>query len=59
MIGKGEIIVIDDFVTLEYQEKIKQELIGLDNDFPWFLLKMLQVLEILIVNIDQQCHINM
>ena len=36
MIGQGEIIVIDDFVTLEYQEKIKQELIGLDNDFPWF-----------------------
>ena len=36
MIGEGEIIVIDDFVSLEYQEKIKQELIGLDNDFPWF-----------------------
>ena len=35
MIGEGEIIVIDDFVSLEYQEKIKQELIGLDNDFPW------------------------
>ena len=36
MIGEGEILVIDDFVTLEYQEKIKQELIGLDNNFPWF-----------------------
>ena len=36
MIGEGEIIVIDDFISLEYQEKIKQELIGLDNDFPWF-----------------------
>ena len=36
MIGEGEIIVIDDFVSLKYQEKIKQELIGLDNDFPWF-----------------------
>ena len=36
MIGKGEIIVIDDFISLGYQEKIKQELIGLDNDFPWY-----------------------
>ena len=35
MIGEGEIIVIDDFISLEYQEKIKSELIGLDNDFPW------------------------
>ena len=35
MIGKGEIIVIDDFISLGYQEKIKQELIGLDNNFPW------------------------
>ena len=35
MISKGEILVIDDFVSLEYQEKIKQELIGLDNNFPW------------------------
>ena len=35
MIGQGEIIVIDDFVSLEYQEKIKEELIGLDNNFPW------------------------
>ena len=36
MISKGEILVIDDFVTLEYQVKIKRELIGLDNNFPWF-----------------------
>ena len=36
MIGEGEILVIDDFVSLEYQEKIKRELIGLDNNFPWF-----------------------
>ena len=36
MIGKGEIIVIDDFVTLEYQEKIKQELLGINNEFPWY-----------------------
>ena len=35
MIGEGEIIVIDDFISLEYQEKIKAELIGLDNNFPW------------------------
>ena len=35
MIGEGEILVIDNFVTLEYQEKIKQELIGLENNFPW------------------------
>ena len=36
MIGEGEIIVIDDFVTFEYQEKIKQELLGVNNIFPWF-----------------------
>ena len=36
MIGEGEIIVIDDFVSLEYQEKIKQELLGVNNNFPWF-----------------------
>ena len=36
MIDQGEIIVIDDFISLEYQEKIKQELLGLDNNFPWF-----------------------
>ena len=36
MIGEGEIIVVDDFVTLEYQEKIKRELLGVNNIFPWF-----------------------
>ena len=36
MIGEGEILVIDDFVTLEYQEKIKQELLGVNNIFPGF-----------------------
>ena len=35
MIGEGEILVIDDFVSPEYQEKIKKELMGLDNNFPW------------------------
>ena len=36
MIDEGKIIVIDDFVTLEYQEKIKQELLGINNEFPWY-----------------------
>ena len=35
MIDEGKIIVIDDFISLEYQEKIKNDLIGLENDFPW------------------------
>ena len=35
MIGRGEILVIDDFISLEYQEKIKQDLLGLENIFPW------------------------
>ena len=35
MICEGEILVIDDFISLEYQEKIKQELMGIGNDFPW------------------------
>ena len=35
MISEGEIIVIDDFISLEYQEKINQDLLGLDNDFSW------------------------
>ena len=39
MIGKGEILVIDDFVSLQYQEKIKEELMGLDNDFPWHYIE--------------------
>ena len=36
MIDEGKIIVIDDFISPEYQQKIKDELLGLDNDFPWF-----------------------
>ena len=39
MIGEGEILVIDDFVSFEYQEKIKKELIGVNNDFPWFYIE--------------------
>ena len=37
MIGKGEILVIDDFIDLEYQEEIKDNLMG-DNDFPWYYI---------------------
>ena len=37
MIGKGEILVIDDFIDLEYQEKIKDNLMG-DNSFPWYYI---------------------
>ena len=36
MIDEGKIIVIDDFISLEYQQKIKDELLGLDNAFPWY-----------------------
>ena len=35
MIDEGKILVIDDFISLEYQEQIKQELLGLSNNFPW------------------------
>ena len=35
MIAEGEILVIDDFVSLEYQEKIKDELMGHGNYFTW------------------------
>ena len=35
MIDEGKILVIDDFISLEYQEKIKQDLLGLENIFPW------------------------
>ena len=35
MIDEGKIIVIDDSISLEYQEKIKQDLLGLENIFPW------------------------
>ena len=37
MINKGEILVIDDFIDLEYQEKIKDNLMG-DNSFPWYYI---------------------
>ena len=37
MIDKGGILVIDDFIDKDYQEKIKDNLMG-DNDFPWFYI---------------------
>ena len=37
MIGKGEILVIDDFIDKDYQEDIKDSLMG-DNDFPWYYI---------------------
>jgi len=37
MIDKGEILVIDNFIDKEYQEKIKNNLMG-DNDFPWYYI---------------------
>ena len=42
MINKGEILVIDDFIDKEYQEKIKDNLMG-DNtfddcQFPWYYI---------------------
>ena len=59
MIGQGEIIVIDDFVSLEYQEKIKQNFWELIIIFLGFILRMLQTLVNSPVNTDQQWHINM
>ena len=35
MINKGEILVIDNFIDEDYQEEIKENLIG-DIDFPWY-----------------------
>ena len=35
MINKGEILVIDNFIDKDYQEEIKENLIG-DIDFPWY-----------------------
>ena len=37
MINKGEILVIDDFIDKDYQEKIKVNLMG-DTDFPWYYI---------------------
>ena len=37
MIDKSGILVIDDFIDKDYQEKIKDNLMG-DNDFPWYYI---------------------
>ena len=37
MIDKGGILVIDDFIDKEYQQKIKENLMG-DNEFPWYYI---------------------
>ena len=37
MIDKGGILVIDNFIDREYQERIKDNLMG-DNDFPWYYI---------------------
>ena len=37
MIDKGEILVIDDFIDKDYQEKIKVNLMG-DTNFPWYYI---------------------
>ena len=42
MFKKGQIIVFDDFIETDYQEKIKRELLGaedhLGQQFPWYYL---------------------
>ena len=47
MFKQGQISVIDNFIDIDYQEKIKRELIGgfdsknnyHDSDFPWFYIE--------------------
>ena len=47
MFTYGQVTVIDDFIDIDYQEKIKRELIGgfdsnknyHDSDFPWFYIE--------------------
>jgi len=42
MLQKGEILVFDDFIDLEYQEQIKNTLMGpeqfFDEHFPWYYI---------------------
>ena len=59
MIGEGEILVIDDFISLGYQEKLSKNLSDLIMIFLGIILKMLQVLVIMIVNTEQRWHIIM
>ena len=43
MIQENEILVIDDFIDLKYQEQIKNILVGQETfnyyDFPWFYIE--------------------
>ena len=47
MFKEGQVIIIDDFIDKDYQEKIKRELIGgfdskenyHDSNFPWFYVE--------------------
>ena len=47
MFKRGQITVIDNFIDIDYQEKIKRELIGgfdskknyHDSNFPWFYIE--------------------
>ena len=43
MLEKGQILVFDDFIDLEYQEQIKKQLLGAEDSFgprfPWFYVE--------------------
>ena len=43
MIEKGQVIVFDDFIEKDYQEKIKRELLGAEDhlglQFPWYYVE--------------------
>ena len=43
MLEKGQIMVFDDFIDLEYQERIKKQLLGAEDSFgprfPWFYVE--------------------
>ena len=43
MLEKGQIIVFDDFIEKDYQEKIKRELLGAEDSFgprfPWYYIE--------------------
>ena len=43
MLEKGQVIVFDDFIEKDYQEKIKRELLGaedhLGQQFPWYYIE--------------------
>ena len=58
MIKDNEVFVIDDFIEKEYQEQIKNVLLGSqpfdDQEFLGTTLKMSQHQVMMTVNIDQQ-----